>query len=143
MSILATRTRPAGVTGLVKGVAGNSCELGFQAREQLSENRSAHREQLNFGAIGDQPLDGIEDLDQMCPVGSNRGHSDGRPSMQLEMINFGDAEFEALADLCYQRADQRALLLQRMHIAEQQVELQRTHPHGHGHSVRTGRPDTH
>jgi hypothetical protein len=30
MSILATRTRPAGVTGLVKGVAGNSCELGFK-----------------------------------------------------------------------------------------------------------------
>ena len=112
-------------------------------REQLSKDASAYGEQLNFGAEGDQPLDGIEYLDQMCSVRTHRGHPDAHPSMQLEMINFGDAEFKAPADLCYQRADQRALLLERMHIAEQQVELQRTHPHGHGHSVRTGRPDTH
>src|SRR4030095_2245909 len=78
----------------------------------------------------------------MCPVGTNRGYPDGCPSVQLEMINFGDAELEAPTQLRDQRAYQRALLLKRMHVAEQQVELQRTHPHGHGHSVDTGRPGT-
>ena len=28
-------------------------------------------------------------------------------------------------------------------LQKQQVELQRTHPHSHGHSVETGRPETH
>ena len=65
------------------------------------------------------------------------------PPVQVEMIDFRDTELKALAYLSDQRTDQRALLLERMHIAEQQVELQCTHPHGHGHSVGTGRRDPH
>jgi hypothetical protein len=41
------------------------------------------------------------------------------------MINFGNAELETLRNLGDQRTDERALLLERMDIAKQEVELQR------------------
>jgi hypothetical protein len=100
--------------------------------------RAADRQQLNLGTIGDQLLGCIENVDEVCAVGTHRGYSNRRPSVQLEMINFGDAELEAPTQFRDQRAYQGALFLQRMHIAEQQVELQRAHPHGHGAQRRHG-----
>jgi hypothetical protein len=105
--------------------------------------RAAYGQQLDLGAVGDEVLDGIEHLHEMRPVGAHRGYPDTCPSVQLKMINFGHTQLKAFAHVGDQRAYQRALLLERMHIAEQQVELQRTHPHGHGHSVDTGPPEGH
>jgi hypothetical protein len=74
----------------------------------------------------------------MRPVGTDRGHTYRCAPVQLKMINFSDAQFESLTYLSDQRPYYRALLFERMHIAKQEVELQRAHPHGHADSL--GKP---
>jgi hypothetical protein len=72
----------------------------------------------------------------MGTVRADRCYSNTSPPMQLEVINFSDAEIESLPHVGDERPYQGTLLLQRMNIAKQQVELQRTHPHGHEQSLR-------
>jgi len=40
-------------------------------------------------------LDRIKYIDKMRSVGADRCYSDACPSVQLEMINFGDTEIES------------------------------------------------
>ena len=60
-------------------------------------------------------LDGVGYVDECARSGTHRGDPDAGPSVQLEMIDFGDTELKALAHLSDQRAYQQALLLERMH----------------------------
>ena len=66
----------------------------------------------------------------MCPVRAYGGYSDAGPSVQFKMINFSNTELKALPHLGDQRTYQRALLLERMHVPEQEVELQRRYVRG-------------
>ena len=109
MSILVTRTLRAGVIDRA------SPEDSIIGRSE----RAAYREQLDFGTVGDQLLHRLQYFDQMRPVRAYRGYSDAGPPVQSKMINFGDAELKAPSHLGDQRAYQRALLLERMDIAEQ------------------------
>jgi hypothetical protein len=80
---------------------------------------AAYRQQLEFGTVGDQLLDGIEYVDQMRSISADRRYTDARTTVQLEMINFGHTELESLPHVGDQGAHHRALLLQRMHISKQ------------------------
>jgi hypothetical protein len=80
--------------------------------------RAAYRQQLELGTVGDQLLDRIEYLDQMCSISADRRYADARTTVQLKMINFGHTELESLAHVGDQWAHHRALLLQRMDISK-------------------------
>ena len=47
------------------------------------------------------------------------------------MINLGHADRELATDVGNERPHHGTLVLQRMHIAQPQVELDRAHPHRH------------
>ena len=140
MSILVTLTQPAGATGAIEASLTQLRASQFPARAALIKG-AAYRQQLNFGAEGDQALDRIKHIHQMGTVGADRCYSNPSPPVQLQVINFGDAEIESSPHVGDERPYQGTLLLERMNIAKQQVELQRTHPHGHEQSLRrSGRP---
>src|SRR5450432_838620 len=59
----------------------------------------------------------------MCRFGRYDRHSDQRPAMELEAPSFGDRNLELSLDLRDDRPHNRPLLLERMHIPEQQLNL--------------------
>jgi hypothetical protein len=93
--------------------------------------RSPRSEQFELRARRDQPLRAVEDIDDMATIRSDEGNPDPGPAMQVQMLDLGGAELEMAAQVCYQGPDERALLLQGVHIPEPQVELNGTEPHSH------------
>src|SRR5215207_2046907 len=51
--------------------------------------------------------------------------------MEIKMINLGDADRELPTDVGNQWPHHRTLVLQRMHVTEPEVELDRARPHRH------------
>ena len=93
--------------------------------------RSSRGEQFELRACRDQPLRVVEDIDDMAPIRSDQGNPDPRPAMQIQMLHLGGTELELPSQISDQRPYQGTLLLQGVHVAEPQVELDRTEPHGH------------
>jgi hypothetical protein len=93
--------------------------------------RSPRGEQFELRPGRDQPLRVVEDIDDMAPIRPDQSHADSRPAMEIEMLHLGGAELELVSQISDQRPYQGALLLQGVHIAQPQVELDRTEPHGH------------
>ena len=52
-----------------------------------------------------------------------------RAPVQVEVTGLGDGHLEPAPQLRHDRSDDRALLFQRVHVPEQDVELDRTHIH--------------
>ena len=130
MSILVTLTQPAGVTAAIEELAQlRASEIAHPPhdgggskramREQLLIKRAAYRQQLNLRAERDQALDRVKHLDQMGTVRADRSYSNPGPPVQLQVINFGDAEIESPPYVGDERPYQGTLLLERMNIAEQ------------------------
>jgi hypothetical protein len=150
MSILVTLTQPAGVTGAVSlrmslttqlRASTTAADPSARCASSFLEKGAAYRQQLNLRAERDQALDRVKHLDQMGTVRADCCYSNPSPPVQLQMINFGDAEIESPPHVGDDRSYQGTLFLERMNIAKQQIELQRTHPHGHEQSLRrSGRP---
>lgn len=87
-------------------------------------------EQLDLRAGGDQPLDPLEHLDHVGGVGGDEPRGDSGTPVQVLPIGLRDGDIESAPDLGHERAHHRALGLQRVHVAEQQVELDPSKPHG-------------
>jgi hypothetical protein len=80
--------------------------------------RSARGEQLHLGPGGNKPLCAVEDLNDMGPIRCDQGYTDAGPAMPVKVVDLGRAELELSSQLGDQRPDQRALFLQRVHVAE-------------------------
>ena len=98
MSILATRTRQGGATGLPD-------KSGSWLLIVSGSQGAAYRQQLELRTVGNELLDRIQHLDQMRPIGTDRRNADSCPPMQVKMINFGNAELESLTNLNNERTD--------------------------------------
>ena len=59
--------------------------------------RAAHREQFYLRMVRNKLFNRVEDIDQMRPIRTDRGYSNGGTSMQVKMINFGNTELKSLA----------------------------------------------
>jgi hypothetical protein len=80
--------------------------------------RSPRGEQLHLGPGGNKPLCAVEDLNDMAPIRCDQGYTDAGPAMPVKVVDLGRAELELSSQLGDQRPDQRALFLQRVHVAE-------------------------
>ena len=78
MSILVTLTQPAGATGAIEELDPAASVTISGARAALIKG-AAYRQQLNFGAEGDQALDRIKYVHQMGTVGADRCYSNPSP----------------------------------------------------------------
>jgi hypothetical protein len=75
----------------------------------------------------------------MASIPSDQSNADTGPAMQVEMVDLGGAELELVSQVSDEWPYERSLLLQGVHVAEPQVELDRTEPHGHRGSLGHGR----
>jgi len=60
----------------------------------------------------------------MSSLSSNDGNPNQSPPMQLKMPNLRNRNLKLAPDLSDDRPDKAALLLERMHIPKQQINLQ-------------------
>lgn len=87
------------------------------------------RKQFELGLTGDQAFGTVQQVDNMGLLAGDAAHPYTGSPMQLHMIDFGCADLKASSQFGDHRADQRPLLLQRMDVAEQQVEFDPADPH--------------
>jgi hypothetical protein len=59
----------------------------------------------------------------MSSIRSNNADSDERPPMQLQMPDLRNRNLETAPNLSNERTDKTALLLERMHIPKEQIDL--------------------
>ena len=65
----------------------------------------------------------------MGTVPAHHGHADPGPAVQVDRPGLGRRDAESALQLGDDRANDGAFLLQRVHVTEQDVELQPAHPH--------------
>ena len=87
------------------------------------------RDELDLGAAGDETFGRVENLDAVGAIGSHDGYSKNRPPMQVEMTCLSGCHGETSLKLGHDRPYDAALLLEGVHVAEQQVELERPYVH--------------
>ena len=89
----------------------------------------ANRQQLQLGPRGHQSLRGVKHVHDVFAVRRHHGHADIGAAVQFLAAGFGGRHSESPLQFCDYGANGRPLLLERMHIPEQQIELQPTNPH--------------
>ena len=87
------------------------------------------RQQFHLRARGDEALCGVEHIHDVRPVARHHGQPDAGPAVQLLRPGFGGRHAEPALQLGHDGAHRGALLFERMHVAEQQVELEPADPH--------------
>lgn len=87
------------------------------------------REQFELHPARDEAFDAIQHIDNMMWFAGDTTDPDGCPAVQPNMIDFGDTDLKPASQFGDHRAHQGTLFLDRVHIAEQQVELDPTDPH--------------
>ena len=75
-------------------------------------------------------LDRVEHLDDVTPVHGDERRSDGCAPVQVERSDLGRRYPEPALNLGDDGPDDRTLLLERVDVAEEQVELKPSDPHG-------------
>jgi uncharacterized protein (DUF1810 family) len=76
------------------------------------------------------PFDRIKDLDDVSAVRGNERRSDRGAPVQVERVDLGRRYPEPALHFRDHRAHDRALVLERVDVAEEQVELEPSDPHG-------------
>lgn len=89
----------------------------------------AGRQQLDLRPGRDEPLDRVEDLHDAGAVSGNHGGADPCAAVLVEAPGLRGADLAAAMELCDDRPHERALRLERVHVSEQQVELDPSGPH--------------
>jgi len=79
--------------------------------------------------LRDQSFGTIEYLPNVLDVGTDDRDADDRARMQVVCADLRRGGLGSTAEVRDERSQNAALLLQRVHIAEQQVELDPTDPH--------------
>lgn len=80
-------------------------------------NSASGAQKFKLRTSRNEPFHGVEDLDNVCPVGSNKAHSNGPPAVQVLVPDFGNRHVEAAPQLGNERSDNGPLALQRVNIA--------------------------
>ena len=80
----------------------------------------------------------IEHIPQVGQFRADRGDADHGAPVQVVRPHLGHRHLGAATQIGQQRAQQAALLLQRVHVAQQQVELDPPDPHGHQSAANRG-----
>jgi uncharacterized protein (DUF1810 family) len=75
------------------------------------------------------PFDRVEHLDDVAALGGDERRADGGAPVQVERADLGRRHAEPALNLCDHGADDRALLLERVDVAEEEVELEPSDPH--------------
>ena len=75
-------------------------------------------------------FDRVEDVDDVFAPGCDEAYADAGAAVEVEVVCFGDGHVILSLQFGNDRPDDRAFLLQRVHIAEQQVEFGPANPHG-------------
>jgi hypothetical protein len=88
------------------------------------------REQLDLGSRGDEALALLEHLHGVPVRGADHGHRDLGPPVQVGVTRLGGGDIEAPPQLRHDGPHHGALLLQRAHIPEEQVNDKRSDNHG-------------
>lgn len=83
----------------------------------------ARGQQFELGAARREPLARVEHVPDVLAVGGDRGDADERAPVQVQMSRLGDRDGESLPQFGHHRPHHGSLLLQRMHVVEQQVKL--------------------
>jgi hypothetical protein len=86
-------------------------------------------EQLDVRAAGHEILGSVEQLDDVRAVGADSGDADDSSPVQVQMVDLGDRDLQPTTQLGHDRSHDGTLALQRVHVAKQQVELERPSPH--------------
>ena len=86
-------------------------------------------EQLELGSGCDEPLAQVEDLGATAWFLGDRGHPDQRPAMQVLVPDLGHRDLVGTPQLGDHRADEPTLLLERVDVAQEDVELEGSHEH--------------
>ncbi len=94
-----------------------------------TERPVAGGQQLQLWSAGHEPLACLQHIAHVSPVGRNGGHPDQGPAVQVQVPGLGSRDVEALAELSDHRSDQGSLLLQRVDVTEEDVQLYRTDVH--------------
>ena len=81
------------------------------------------REQLDLGAAGHEAFGRVEHLGTVRAVRGDHGDPDERAAVQVEVTRLRRAHLEAPAQLRDDRAHHGPLLLQRVDVPEQEVQL--------------------
>jgi hypothetical protein len=86
-------------------------------------------EELQFGARGDEALDGVEDLHEMSPVCCHGACADEHTAILVQVPGLGGGDLETPFQLGDHRAHEGTFLLQAVYLAEEDVELDPRDPH--------------
>ena len=89
----------------------------------------SRRQQLNLRVAGHQPLALVEQLAGVPGGGRHRRYPDFGTPMQVEVTCLSGCDGETSLKLGHDRPYDAALLLEGVHVAEQQVELERPYVH--------------
>jgi len=81
-------------------------------------------EQFDFGSTGHQSFAVGQQIPDMVGVRGHGRYADQRAAMQVEMTGFSRGDFEFAPQLRHDGADHGTLFLQRVDVAEQQVQLE-------------------
>ena len=87
------------------------------------------RQHLNLRPAGNKPLARLEHLNTMRGLGRNHSNADQRPPVQLKMPSLRHRRPQTSSERQQRSAARLPLLLQRMHVAKQQVELKNPSEH--------------
>lgn len=87
-------------------------------------------QQLKLRPGSDETFNGVEHLLKMRVVRGHHGSAYERPPMLVLQPGFSGRHVETPPELGHQGPYQRALLLEAVHIAQKDVELNPTDPHG-------------
>jgi hypothetical protein len=119
--------RGAGPAGSGRGEPGGWCRVdgfGLLSLVGVVPDPLPDRQEVDFGAAGDQPFAGVEHLPTVPGIGGDYTHAELGAAVQVEVARLGGAHGVGTTELRDDRPDERALLLEGVHVAQQQVQAQ-------------------
>src|SRR5207302_3809708 len=88
------------------------------------DQSSVRRQEIDLGPPGREPLALVEHLAAVRRIGGDDRHSDRRRPVQVELANLCRRNVNPPLQLAHYRPDHRSLLLERVDVPEQHVELE-------------------
>src|SRR3954447_19364573 len=122
-SVSGEPVRPAPVVGNPADAAGVQ-GFGLLSLVGVVPDPLPGRQEVDLGAAGDQLFAGVEHLTTVPGVGGDYTHADLGAAVQVEVAGLGGAHGVRPAELGDDRPDDGALLLEGVHVAQQQVQAQ-------------------
>src|SRR5665811_1187497 len=95
---------------------------------------AASGQHFDLRSACDEVLDRVEHIDHVLAVCSDHGGAYSGPAMQIEVVNLGSGDLKRATQVGDDGPHDRAFRLQRMHVAQQEVEFDPADPHSSSQS---------